>query len=222
MPKEIIVSKSSPVLLIGGAPIAKSEVLAVSRLVGAYIAVDSGADQLRNAGLVPDAVIGDLDSLSADSRALFADRLIHIAEQSTTDFEKALSRVDAPAILGLGFTGGRLDHSLSVLHVMLRYCERAVVLIDAEDVSFFANVGDTTLTLPQGTRVSVLPIIDATVTLQGVVWPFTNQAMAASGFTSPSNAADGGDVVIKTDVPVLVTLPRAFLQSALQAASRAG
>ena len=98
-----IVSASTPVCLVGGASIAKTEVLSVARLVCAYIAVDSGANHLLETGIVPKAVIGDLDSLSQNARATFADRLHHIAEQSTTDFEKALTRVAAPVIIALGF-----------------------------------------------------------------------------------------------------------------------
>jgi len=217
-----IVSSPTLVCLVGGASIAKSDVLSVAERVSAYIAVDSGADHLLNAGLTPRAVIGDLDSLSRKARALFADRLCHIEEQSTTDFEKALTRVDAPAVLGIGFTGGRLDHVLSVLNVMMRHPDRPVVLADREDASFLAHAGDTVLDLPEATRVSIMPLIPATVTLGGVVWPFDAQPLAVDGFTSPSNAALGGDVTVRTDAPVLVTLPRAFLPIALQAVSRAG
>ena len=51
---------------------------------------------------------------------------------------------------------------------------------------------------------------------------FENMLMTPAGFTSPSNAALGGAVTIQTADPVLVTLPRALLETALTAAVRAG
>ena len=216
-----IVASDKPVCFVGGAPIANGAISAVSSHVGAFVAVDSGADHLLAAKVAPAAVIGDLDSLSDQARATFQDCLHEITEQSTTDFEKALTRVAAPLVIAIGFTGGRLDHALSVLNVLSRNAQRAVLLLDAEDVSFVAPFRHITFEAEQDTRVSVMPLGTAKVTLSGVRWPFVDMLMTADGFTSPSNAALGGPVTLQTDGPVLVTLPRALLQTAMQAAVRA-
>lgn len=216
-----IVASGKPVCLVGGAVIQKDAISAVFPHVDSFLAVDGGADALLAADVMPAAVIGDLDSLSDQARATFQDRLYEITEQSTTDFEKALTRVAAPLILAIGFTGGRLDHSLSVLNVLARYPERAVVLVDAQDVSFVAPLGRTTFDAAPQTRVSVMPLGAALVTVTGLRWPFAQTRMTPDGFTSPSNAAMGGAVTISTDGPVLVTLPRVLLQTAMQAAVRA-
>lgn len=221
MQLEPIVSSSSLICLVGGAPISAHAIEAVFNDVEAFIGVDSGADHLLAASVVPAAVVGDLDSLSDQARATFAAQLWHVDDQSTTDFEKALSRVDAPSVLALGFTGGRMDHVLSVLNVMARSADRAILLTDDHDVCFVAPLGETRFDAPQGTRISVMPLGRADVSLAGVVWPFADQTMTPDGFTSPSNAASGGQVTLHTDGPVLVTLPRAFLPTALQAAARA-
>lgn len=220
MRNEIIVSNAMPLCLVGGAAATVDEINAISQWVGGFVAVDSGADILLDARLEPVVVIGDLDSLSPEARATFAHRLHRIDEQSTTDFEKALSRIAAPAMIALGFTGGRMDHILSVLGVMLRYPEQPVILTDVHDVSFLVPAGQTVFALPQGTRVSLMPVAPATVSLAGVVWPFAQTLMQMAGFTSPSNAALGGEVTVKTDAPILVTLPRAHLATALKAVVR--
>lgn len=216
-----IVSSSGLVCLVGGAPIATSAIAAVLPLVKTFVGVDGGADHLRAAGVVPQAVIGDLDSLTVAAREAFAGQLYQVDEQETTDFEKALLRVEAPCILGLGLTGGRMDHSLSVLNVMARYAARAIVLANADDVCFVARQGRTTFGLPAQTRISLMPLYHAQVSLSGVVWPFDDRRMQPTGFTSPSNAALGGPVICDVAGPVLVTLPRAHLTTALQAAVRA-
>lgn len=221
MPYEPIVASDNPVCFVGGAAIAEDAISAVFAHVAAFIAVDGGADHLLAASVTPAAVVGDLDSLSDRARAIFADQLCHVAEQSTTDFEKALVRVAAPVVLALGFTGGRIDHMLSVLNVMARFWDRAIVLVDPNDVCFVARSGRTVFHADQGTRISLMPLGAATVSVSGVVWPFAATRMTPSGFTSPSNAALGGQVAIETDGPVLVTLPRLLLPTALQAAVRA-
>ncbi len=219
---EPIVSTSKPVCLVGGASVEKKSILAVSPLVGGFIGVDGGADHLLAANLTPLSVIGDLDSLSRRARATFADLLCQVDDQSTTDFEKVLQRVTAPMMICLGFTGGRMDHTLSVLNVMARYADRTIVLLDGDDASFVANRGETRVELPADTRVSIMPLGTATVSVRGLVWSFTDQVMTPDGFTSPSNAASGNTVCITTDGPMLITLPQVYLETALQAAVRAG
>ena len=136
MSSETIVSTSRPVCLVGGASATNADISNVLQLVAGFVAVDSGADTLLRAGITPIAVVGDLDSLSQTARDTFANLLCQIDEQSTTDFEKALTRVAAPAIIALGFTGGRMDHILSVLNVMSRFPDKPVLLTDRDDVSF--------------------------------------------------------------------------------------
>jgi len=217
-----IVSHDSPICLIGGARISQAAFDAAKERAKAFVAVDSGADFLLGQGVQPLAVIGDLDSISSAAHAAFGDRLCLISEQSTTDFEKALIRVHAPAVIALGFTGGRTDHLLAVLGTLSRHPDKGVVLLDEDDASFVAAAGQTVLSLDQGTRVSVMPIGYAkAVTLTGVTWSFRDQPMMLDGFTSPSNIAEGGMVTLTTSDPVLVTLPQAQLATALQVAARA-
>ncbi len=222
MSHPLIVSDTSPICLVGGGEISQTAFLAAENRTSCFVAVDSGADVLLARGLTPRAVIGDLDSLSPHARSAFADQLVHIAEQATTDFEKALTRVAAPLIFAIGFTGGRLDHMMSVLNVLARNAERPVVLLDDADASFVAAAGTTKITLPQGARISVMPIGPCrSATLTGVVWSFEDQDMRLDKFTSPSNAALGGDVHLCVSDPVLVTLSRDFLDEALTAFVRA-
>jgi thiamine pyrophosphokinase len=57
------------------------------------VAADGGADRALALGHVPQAVIGDMDSLSDGAPATLADRLHPVAEQETTDFDKALRMI---------------------------------------------------------------------------------------------------------------------------------
>ena len=216
---DLIVSSEHTVCLVGGARVDADLISLMLPMVARFIAVDRGADTLIAAGITPAAVIGDLDSISDDARAALGAVLHHIPEQDTTDFEKALSRVAAPMVVALGFTGGRMDHTLAVLNVLARFADRAVILADGTDVCFLAKQGTTLVTAPPGTRMSLMPLAECRVSVTGLRWSFTDRVMHPVGFISSSNEV-AGDVRVQTDGPVLITLPLAFLPNAIKSALR--
>ena len=58
-----IVSSTSAICLVGGAPVADAVFAVVSPYVAGFVGVDGGADHLLAGGIAPMAVIGDLDSV---------------------------------------------------------------------------------------------------------------------------------------------------------------
>ena len=92
--------------------------LEVLRRAGTLICCDNAANKLIGRTLEPDAVVGDLDSLSEEARAAFHDRLVELPSQQSSDLEKALRWVagkGAKEVTILGATGLREDHSLGNL-----------------------------------------------------------------------------------------------------------
>ena len=68
-------------------------------LAPVVVAADGGAHAAAKAGFSPTAVIGDLDSFEPSQAAgIPSDRIHRIADQDTTDFEKCLASLKAPAI----------------------------------------------------------------------------------------------------------------------------
>ena len=217
----MIVHSIDPVVMVGGAGLGPEEFNILQKEVATFIGVDGGADHLLAHGIIPSAVIGDLDSISDAARTAFAGLLHHIPEQDTVDFEKALTNISAPLIYALGFAGGRLDHTLAVLHVMGRHPETPVILLSADDASAIVPAQGITLHLPFGTRVSLIPLADACVDATGLKWPIIDQAMHPMHFTSPSNAVAEETVQIHAMGPVVVTVPRGQAQALAKAVSRA-
>lgn len=216
-----IVHSLDPVVLVGGADLAPHDLNIPQTTLATYVAVDGGADHLLAHGITPKAVIGDLDSISADARTAFAEILHQISEQDTVDFEKALLRVTAPLIYAVGFAGGRLDHTLAVLHVMGRHPNIPVILLSADDASAIVPPDGLTLDLPIDTRVSLMPLADARLDGTGLKWPIIDQAMHPMRFTSPSNAVATNPVQIRAMGPVVVTVPRAQVAALAKAVFRA-
>jgi len=191
-------------------------------LAPSLVAADGGADVVLAAGLRPDAVIGDMDSLSAKARAAFHDVLHPVAEQTTTDFEKCLLRIDAELVVALGVTGGRLDHTLAALNTMARFAKRRIIALGGVDCAALVPKGGLRLDLAPGTRLSLMPLGRVACTARGLRWPLEAAEMAPDGAVSISNeVGPTGRVEVEAEGPLLVTLPGADF-AALFAALDAG
>lgn len=181
----------TPVTLVGAGATAPAAIEAARRLAPALVAADGGADRLAAMRLTPRAVIGDMDSLSDHERWRSGPaHFVHLAEQETTDFEKCLYATEAPLYLAVGFTG-RFDHTLAVLHALLAYPEKRVVLIGAEEVSALAPPGGVLrLAVRPGSRVSIYPLLPVTgMHSRGLAWPLDGLALAPGQRIGTSNEA---------------------------------
>jgi thiamine pyrophosphokinase len=187
------------------------------RLAPVLVAADGAAAVAVEAGLLPDAVIGDFDSIP-DSvlRRVPADRLHRIEEQDSTDFEKCLSRIAAPLCLAVGFTGRRLDHELAVYSALVRYPAPPCIVVGSQDVAFAAPPR-LRLGVEAGTRVSLFPLSAVRGRSTGLRWPIDDVPFDPIGRTGTSNEATG-PVDLAFDGPgMLIILPRAALEAAMAA-----
>lgn len=221
--KDEIVRCATVLTLLGGGAARGTEIaLAVARSAS-VVAVDSGAEAALEAGLMPEAVIGDFDSLSEAVRvALPPDRLHRVEEQDSTDFEKALERVQAPLILGVGFTGHRRDHELAALHGLLRFAAQRVILLSEADAICLCPP-DMELDLAAGTRVSLFPMMPVRGRSEGLAWPIAGIDFAPGVRIGTSNAATGGRVRLRMDRPgMLLLLPLESLDELIAGMQAAG
>ena len=77
------------VILADGAFPAGKEALEYLNCADEIICCDGAARSLVAYGLEPDKIIGDLDSLSAEFKKRFADRIEQVSEQESNDLSKA-------------------------------------------------------------------------------------------------------------------------------------
>lgn len=215
--KDQIVDVSEPVALIGGAQLGPEHLNILQSFAEIFVAADGGVDQLRDTGLIPLAILGDLDSISAKSRQEFAPHLVKITEEDTTDLEKAVTRISAPVILGAGFLGGRLDHSFASMSVLARFSDAPLILLWEAECCFRCPDAGLTLTLPVGTPIAVLPMDAINCTSSGLRWDMQDLALHPAGFVSSSNVTVTERVTIRVSGPALITLPVAQLAGAIAA-----
>jgi thiamine pyrophosphokinase len=134
---------------------------------GLVVAADGGAGHARALGLVPAVLVGDADSLDAETARWLEECgtpvVRHPAAKDETDLELALLytvAAGATEILILGALGGRPDHTIANIQLLAhpelagrrvrllgaRY--EAFLLHGGEDAAVAGRVGDTVSLLP--------------------------------------------------------------------------
>ncbi len=217
----MIVEAAEPITLIGGAEIDKS-LLGRARALGPrVVAADGGADAALALEVVPEAVIGDFDSLSDAGRARFpADALHPIPDQDSTDFDKCLSNIAAPLVVGIGFSGARLDHQLAAYNTLVRHPHRRCILLGSEELVFLAPP-ELSIDLPEGCEVSLFPLGAVEGLSEGLKYSIAGLNFAPDGRIGTSNHATGPVQLSLTAPKMLVILPEAMLEVAAHALLKA-
>ncbi len=115
---------NNPVILADGDFPAHPVPLAILHAAAPLVCCDGAADALADAGLTPDVVIGDLDSISPTRRERFRSVLVEDRDQETNDLTKAVNwcrQRGIQAVTILGATGKREDHTLANIALLARY-----------------------------------------------------------------------------------------------------
>lgn len=206
------------VTLIGGGEVNAADLADSLDRAPVLVAADGGADTALALGHTPRAVVGDFDSIRAGTRdALPPEAQFHVAEQESTDFEKALSRIAAPGVLALGLTGGRTDHELAAWHALMRTPAPPCIILAAQDIVFLAPER-LALDLPLGTRVSLFPMAPVTGRSEGLHWPIDGIAFAPGQAIGTSNRSTAPRVTLEFSArAMLVILPKSMLDAAIAA-----
>jgi thiamine pyrophosphokinase len=148
------------------------------------IAADSGLILVEAAGLRPDWIIGDMDSLNDEDRlrSYPPEKVIrHVADKDYTDTELALALLwkkgcDEAWIIGGG--SGRIDHLFGIRDLFERKKFPRRWITAAEDIHCIDSGADSSLTmnLKQGGIVSVFPLGGGPwkAESKGLKWPLNN------------------------------------------------
>ncbi|MBK9099682.1 MAG: thiamine diphosphokinase [bacterium] len=159
------------------------------------ICADGGANSALKMKLVPDIIIGDLDSISKNTLREFKpiSKIIQLKRQNDTDVEKCLkyaikNKFDEALLVGA--TGNRLDHTFCNLGIVLKFFLKIKISLIAENSFLKAYTGKIELkTIPNET-ISLYGISPETkITSKGLKYELTNTALPFGIRESTSNIA---------------------------------
>ncbi len=207
------------VVICGGPPPAPDQVAAWLADGDLLLCTDGAGRPYDRLPRLPDAVVGDGDSLPPGALPP-AVRLLHDPDQETSDSEKALRHAAAAgcadAVL-LGAVGGRFDHAWYNGDLLLRL--RPLLpsaLADPEGVTVALAAGESVAwDLAAGTLFSLLPQAGPSrVTAAGALYPLDDAVLAPGGLVSLSNrvtrpplrlAVHDGGVLVRVSQPADTT-----------------
>jgi len=176
------------------------------------IAADGGAELARMLGLRVDLVVGDMDSISAETLAGIERVERHAAEKDATDLELALVaalRFEPERVLVLGGGGGRLDHLFGGL-LLLAAEAYAGVRVDAQFGAAAVHVirGERTLHGEPGELISLLAVHGRArgVVTDGLVYPLRSETLEPGSSRGVSNVFAGPQARIALEGGVLLAV----------------
>ena len=139
------------------------------------VCCDGAADRYIATGRVPDAIVGDGDSISAENREKFAHLLHIISEQESNDQTKAVRYLlehGMRRIAIVGATGRREDHTIGNISLLIEYARVGCQVRSFTDHGVFVPCnGTTTHKCRKGQQVSIFSITARDLSAEGLLYP---------------------------------------------------
>ena len=174
---------------------------------GFNIAVDGGIRHLREINLIPDILIGDLDSVSEQDLEWCKNLQVEIhqypKEKDQTDFELALDyamKKNRDKIIVFGALGGRIDHTLANIGLLGNpdYADRDIRIFSNNEYIYFlhspttikGNIGDIISLIPWGG-----PVLGVTTT--GLQYPLSDEDLLPDRSRGISNVMSSIEAIIQ-------------------------
>jgi thiamine pyrophosphokinase len=158
------------------------------------VCCDGSAQNVVLAGMTPDAIIGDLDSLSDELAARFADRIYLDETQDTNDLTKAVTwchEMSYNDIVIVGATGKREDHTLGNISLLADYIRTVNVIMITDTGILRPLLKSTALSSVAGQQISIFSIDPETeITSNGLRYPL-NRTKITNWWAATLNEALG-------------------------------
>ena len=171
--------KTAALFLNGDAPNPLAMQHAMQENPAFFICTDGAYYYMNTLKIRPHVVIGDMDSLSDAPQDI---EVVFIADQDTTDFEKALQYLvehDFEKVVVLGSTGGQHDHFLGNLNAAYKFREQLDICFFDQSQYFILADKTQKLNTQIGKIISLVPFPEAHgITLSGFQYLLNNESLS--------------------------------------------
>lgn len=208
--KDLLDSSRKQAILVSGGPSPQPSLLADLRVQMPDVpclCADAGAELCRAAGVRPDGLIGDMDSLSEQARVwlktMNVPEVVYPAEKDDSDQALATAKLfadGAEEIIVLGGLGGRMDHELSNMMELVRVGRSGKSLVYWDDINRLRYVGPGEHRLSHcSDYIGIVPFSDdgMQLSIKGLYYPLDHFSVAFGETRLVSNVfTDAEEAVI--------------------------
>lgn len=166
------------------------------------LCADGGYNYAKAAGITPDYLIGDFDSLDGQLPSGI-ETITYPAEKDDTDTGLCLQAaldMGCSDILIIGGLGGRFDHSVANIQIMAGHVQEAerIAIKDKKNYCTILHNGRLELTKKNGQHVSILSLSDTSsgVSVSGLKYPLSNYTLKRTFPLGVSNEYEEDTAVI--------------------------
>lgn len=142
---------------------------------GRIICCDGSAENLLRAGFKPEAIVGDMDSLSGEIADRFRNCIFRDENQDTNDLTKAVSWCSERRytdIVIVGATGKREDHTIGNISLLAEYIKDVKVIMVTDTGILLPFLKSSKISSFPGQQVSIFSIDPETeITSKGLRYP---------------------------------------------------
>jgi thiamine pyrophosphokinase len=161
------------------------------------ITADSGTKYAVEIGIIPDIIVGDMDSIEEDLLNSMIEKNIDIIkfnpEKDYTDTEIAINhamKISPEEIIIFGALGDRLDHTLAGIY-LLKYCLdkgfKARIINEKNEITLIKD--SIIITGKKGDIISLIPLTEKVegITTDNLYYPLSNENLVLGSSRGVSN-----------------------------------
>ncbi|WP_165043330.1 thiamine diphosphokinase [Dysgonomonas sp. ZJ709] len=175
------------------------------------VCCDGAINNLSHTNKIPDAIVGDCDSLSKENQLRFSNIIHRISEQDTNDLTKAVHfciEQSRKKITILGATGKREDHTIGNISLLCEYMKCGDVEMITDYGVFVGIETNSAFESSLKQQVSLFSIDRCKVTTHNLLYPVTNHEFT-NWWQATLNEATDKEFCIETNGRMIIY--RAFL-----------
>lgn len=172
-----------------------------------YIGCDYGAYVCAQANIMMQVAVGDFDSVTSEQFEIIKKHSFEVItlpqdkDVSDTEFALSFSSSDDEVVI-IGGLGGRIDHEWSNMLCLLRYPHAKLV----NDHNVICVVDKKMNIKKDKQYMSLFPMSETLVTLQGVKYPLQNKTLQAFDTLCLSNEIVDDHAIIEVSQPCIMIL----------------
>ncbi len=165
-----------PIILADGAFPKQEFALQYLNNAPKIICCDNAIEKLdKNTNRVPEAIIGDLDSISKEYKTKYEKLIFHDPDQDSNDLTKAVEwciNNNIYNVIVLGATGEREDHTLGNISLLLNHSKIINWSFITDYGYFIPLTSSSTIQCKKGQQISIFSFdYNCKITSQGLKYP---------------------------------------------------